>query len=88
MTCLQVLDQIIEDRKRRVLPQVTLIALQQLPYSIFLLQTSIFGKYWSAYWEIVLYFVLFSLGFSGLSLNISGAVVHTGALTKEALLKG
>lgn len=43
MTCL--LDQIIEDRKRRVLLEVTLIALQQLPCSIFLLQTSIFGKY-------------------------------------------
>lgn len=77
VACLQVLDQIIEDRKRRVLLEVTLIALQQLPCSIFLLQMSIFGKYCSVYWEIVLYFVLFCLGFSGFCLNIGGAVVHT-----------
>lgn len=50
--------------------------------SIFLLQASIFGKYCSVYWEIVLYFVLFSLGFSGFFLNISGAVVQTRALIK------
>lgn len=42
--CLQVLDQIIEDRKRRVLLEVTLIDLLQFPCSIFLFQTSIFGK--------------------------------------------
>lgn len=86
MTCLQGLDQIIEDRKRRVLLEVTLIALLQLPCSIFLLQMSIFVKYCSVYWEIALCFVLLCLSFSGLCLNSRGAVVHARALISAEMM--
>lgn len=44
VTCLQVLDQIIEDRKRRVQLEVLLLVLLQPLRSIFLSQTSIFGE--------------------------------------------
>lgn len=44
MTCLQVLDQIIEDRKRRVQLEVLLLVLLQLLGSIFLLQSSYFCR--------------------------------------------
>ena len=79
MTCLQVLDQIIEDRKRRVQLEVLLLVLLQLLCSIFLLQSSIFGECCSVCWKIVFYLILVGL-FWVLSLNIGGAIVHTRTL--------
>lgn len=77
-TCLQVLDQIIEDRKRRVQLQVLLLVLLQL-LSIFLLHSSIFAECCSVHWKIVFYLLLLGL-FWVLSLNIGGVVVHTKML--------
>lgn len=70
MTCLQVLDQIIEDRKRRVQLEVLLLVLLQFLCSIFLLQSSVFGES-SVYGTIVFYLILVGL-FWVLSLNIGG----------------
>lgn len=78
MTCLQVLDQIIEDRKRRVQLEVLLLVLLQLLCSIFLFQSSVFGES-SVYGTIVFYLILVGF-FWVLFLNIGGAVIHTRTL--------
>ena len=72
MTCLLVLDQIIEDRKRRVQLEVLLLVLLQL-------LCSIVGEYCSVYWKIVFHLTLLGL-FWLLSLSIDGAVVCKRAL--------
>lgn len=70
---LQVLDQIIEDRKRRVLLTVMLLVLLQLPCSIFLLQSSILEECCS----VELTSVLSWWGFSGFCLCILVGLLYT-----------
>lgn len=72
------LDQIIEDRKRRVQLQVLLLVLLQL-LSIFLLHSSICAECCSVHWKIVFHLLLLGL-FWVLSPNIGGVVVRTKTL--------
>lgn len=79
MTCLQELDQIIEDRKRRVQLEVLLLVLLQLLCSFFSVAEL---SFWSMLF-ILLCFSLIEL-FCFLSLNVGGAVVHARTLNNES----